>query len=51
VSYGFWKRAKPLSDSAFDRSFIMTLMNRERARLVKREIGAVKLFGKVEVIK
>jgi hypothetical protein len=36
MSYGFWKRAKPLSDSAFTKGFIMTLMNRERARLAKR---------------
>jgi hypothetical protein len=35
-AYGFWKRARPLSDSAFTKGFIMTLMNRERARLAKR---------------
>lgn len=35
-AYSFWKRARPLSDSVFNRSFIMTLMNRERARLAKR---------------
>ncbi len=36
MSYEFWKRARPLSDSAFTKGFIMTLMNRERARLAKR---------------
>lgn len=35
-TYEFWKRAKPLPDSAFDRAFIMAIMNRERARLAKR---------------
>ena len=34
--YTFWKQAKPISGTMFNRSFIMTLMNRERARLAKR---------------
>ena len=32
----FWKRAKPIQDSMFNRSFIMSIMNRERARLARR---------------
>lgn len=34
--YMFWKRAKPIQDSMFNRSFIMSIMNRERARLARR---------------
>jgi hypothetical protein len=34
--YEFWKRAKPISGTMFNRSFIMTLMNRERAKLARR---------------
>jgi hypothetical protein len=34
--YTFWKRARPLSGTMFNRSFIMAIMNRERARLAKR---------------
>ena len=36
MSYEFWKSAKPLPDSAFTKGFIMTLMNRERAKLARR---------------
>jgi hypothetical protein len=36
MSYGFWKRAKPVKGTEFERPFIMTLMNRERARLARR---------------
>lgn len=36
MSYEFWKRAKPVKGTVFDRAFIMAIMNRERARLAKR---------------
>ena len=35
-SYQFWKGARPVKGTYFDKGFIMTLMNRERARLAKR---------------
>jgi hypothetical protein len=35
-AYGFWKRAKPVKGTVFDRAFIMAIMNRERTRLAKR---------------
>ena len=35
-NYAFWKAAKPLPETAFTKGFIMTLMNRERAKLAKR---------------
>lgn len=36
MSYEFWKTAKPVKGTEFGRSFIMILMNRERARLARR---------------
>jgi len=34
--YEFWKKAKPVKGTVFDRAFIMSIMNRERACLAKR---------------
>ncbi len=34
--YQFWKAAKPVKGTVFDRAFIMAIMNRERARLARR---------------
>jgi hypothetical protein len=34
--YKFWKEAKPVKGTEFDKGFIMSIMNRERARLARR---------------
>lgn len=34
--YQFWKAAKPIKGTVFNKGFIMAIMNRERARLAKR---------------
>jgi hypothetical protein len=35
-TYEFWRRAKPVKGTVFDKGFIMAIMNRERARLARR---------------
>lgn len=35
-NYAFWKAAKPVKGTVFNKGFIMAIMNRERARLAKR---------------
>jgi len=34
--YQFWKAAKPIKGTVFNKGFIMAIMNRERARLARR---------------
>lgn len=34
--YQFWKAARPIKGTVFNKGFIMAIMNRERARLAKR---------------